>query len=503
MSGYTKQVSENNGWGKLLSKSTRANDNVKPVPVPLHIGDPSTIKHVFYIIKENRPYDQVLGDMKEGNGDPNLVLFGEKITPNQHALANDFVLFDNFYSSGSVSVDGHQWTDQGLAPDYIERQVGNDEPRSDPANGGDSLVYLSSGFIWEDAENHGKSVANFGEYVKYFQTSTGAGVESSGSWRQWYEDSLILEGKKTGKLHVPLGAYQAVSDVPSNDKTLIRDYPPFEHSPYPEDNKVIRDYPSFKLNIPDQYRADIFLRHFKSWIENNNLPNFIIMALPNDHTAGTKPGFPTPAAMVADNDLALGRIVDAISHSKYWKDSVIFVVEDDAQNGVDHVDGHRTVAFVISPYVKRHFVDHTRYTQVDMLRTIEQILGLPPMNQMDSAATPMYNVFTNTPDFIPYNVLPNNIPLDEMNPSLKDLKKAGNKLQYLWAKASNKMFSDSTEEDEDKQDENLLNRAIWYSATGFKMPYPGDKKVLTPSEAEKRPVEHTSKHNAYNSKFTS
>ncbi|MEO1783949.1 bifunctional YncE family protein/alkaline phosphatase family protein [Thermodesulfobium sp. 4217-1] len=476
LSNFTKQVYENNNWGRLMKDNPKVQYSSGPVAIPSDLGESSAIKHVFYIIKENRPYDQVLGDMKEGNGDPNLVVFGEKATPNEHALASDFILFDNFYCSGSVSADGHQWTDQGLDPDYVERQFG-DFPRSYPNDGGDSLAYLSSGFIWEDAVNHGKSVANFGEYVMYFRTPTGAGVESLGSWDEWYKDSQILEGKATGKLHVSVGRFQSVSDVVSNDKLLIRDYPPF------------------CLNIPDQYRVDIFLKQFNSYIENNNLPNLVIMSLPDDHTGGTKPGLPTPMAMVADNDLALGRIVDAISHSKYWKDSVIFVVEDDAQNGIDHVDGHRTTAFVIGPYVKRNFVDHTMYTQIDMLRTIEQILGLPPMNQMDSAATPMYNAFTNTPNLAPYDVLANNIPLDEMNPDLNTLKTSDNKLQYLWALASEKMFSGSTMDDEDKQSVNLFNRDIWYSVKGFNSPYPGDNKVFSPVEAKILPVMNNSYHN--------
>lgn len=469
MSDYTKAVYANNHWNQLLGSKLQGNLNARPVAIPLHIGDLSTIKHVFYIIKENRTYDQVLGDMHEGNGDSELTVFGNEVTPNEHKIAKDYVLLDNFYCSGSVSADGHQWTDQGLSPDYVERQFGS-FPRSYPRAGGDSLAYLSSGFIWEDAMNNGKTVANFGEYAN-FKLPAGSGVEPFGSWKEWYKDSQILEGELNGeKLHVALGKMQTVSDVPSNDQTLIR------------------DYPAFSLYIPDQYRADIFIKQFNNYVKNDNLPNLIIMALPNDHTGGTKPGLPTPKALVADNDLALGRIVDTISHSKYWKDSVIFVVEDDAQNGIDHVDGHRTTAFVIGPYVKRNYVDHTNYTQVDMLRTIEQILGLPPMNQMDSAATPMYSDFTDTPDLKPYNYLPNNIPLDQMNPDLISLKSSKNSLQYLWALAADKMFTGNTEDDIDKQNINLLNRDIWYSVKGFNTAYPGDNSVLSPQEASNTPV---------------
>ncbi|GMA66010.1 alkaline phosphatase family protein [Alicyclobacillus fastidiosus] len=457
---YTAEVVHDNGWDKeKANDATSSHGNVEAQPIPLHIGDPSTIKHVFYIIKENRTYDQQFGDMPQGNGDPSLTIFGQKVTPNQHALAEQFPLFDNFYGSGSISADGHQWTDQALAPDYVEREFGSYFPRSYPSTGGDSLAYLSSGFIWDDAVKHGKTVRNYGEYVSNYN-----GPQNEfGTWQDWYKDSQILEGKQSGNLHVPIGTFQTSSDIPSNDALLDRDFPPFD------------------LPIPDQYRADIFLKDFQQYVKNKNLPNLMIMSLPDDHTAGTSPGYPTPEAMVADNDLALGRMVDAISHSPYWKDSAIFVVEDDSQNGVDHVDGHRMPALVISPYAKRQTVDHTYYTQVDVVRTIEQILGLPPMNQMDAAATPMRDAFTDKPDFTPYNVVANQIPLNQMNPSPTAIPStSAGVVQKAWATTAKQMFK-GTPQDEDHPNEALLNRDIWYSAKGFNTPYPGDKKVLLPS----------------------
>jgi len=535
----TARVVRNNGWDRLGDESNLRGGDGADVParaIPLRIGDPSTIKHVFYIIKENRTYDQILGDIGRGNSDPGLTVFGRDVTPNHHALATEFPLLDNLYASGSNSADGHQWTDQAMAPDYLEKAFGS-FVRSYPFNGGDSLAYLPTGFLWQDALRHGRTVRNYGEYANQF-----AGPQDQyGTWSDWYHDALILDGQEPGQLHAPLGTFQTRSDVPSNDRLLDRNFPPFD------------------TGIPDQYRYQIFLRDFNRYVENGDLPSLSLMELPADHTSGTAPGYPSPRAQVADNDLALGKIVDTISHSPYWRDSAIFVVEDDAQNGVDHVDGHRTVGFVISPYARRGIVDSTYYTQIDIVRTIEQILGLPAMNQMDLAATPMRDAFTNTPDGRPFDARPNTVPLDEFNPdpnatssptvvatasatltapgtttvmptvapsatgtppagtptpsvasttstttpaststvsatatttttttttttpAADDGDDDGDTVQAAWAAASAGMFH-GARFIPDGPDERLLNRAIWYSVKGYTTPYPGDKTVLTPRE---------------------
>jgi hypothetical protein len=265
-----------------------------------------------------------------------------------------------------------------------------------------------------------------------------------------------MEGKLSGSPHVALDEFQARSDVPSLDALLNR------------------AFPGFDTTIPDQYRADVFLAEFNRHVVNHDLQDFTIMTLCNDHTSGVEPDVPTPRAQVADNDLALGRIVEAISRSPYWAESAIFVVEDDAANGVDHVDGHRSPALVISPYARRDFVDHTYYTQIDVVRTIEQIL-LPPMNQHDLVATPMRTAFTDTADMGPYNALPNEIRLDEMNQP-----HAADPIRRAWEQASSKMFS--TWPRVPDSDENLLNRAIWYANFDFTRPYPGDGRILLPSQ---------------------
>ena len=452
---YTEQVVENNGWKKHFhSDSAGSRDAVTPKAIPERIGDPSLIKHVVYIIKENRTYDQILGDISRGNGDPTMTQYGAAISPNHHALATRFPLLDNFYDCGVLSADGHQWTNQAFGPDYIEKAF-TAFNRSYPYNGGDSLVYAPTGFIWQNALKHGKTFRSYGEYAYQYNGPNNL----YGNWTSWYNDSQILEGKATGTLHVPLGAFQAQSDVPSLDAHLNRDYPPFD------------------TEIPDQYRVDIFLADFAQYVQNGNLPDLTLLTICCDHTSGISTGFPTPQAQIADNDLALGRIVDAISHSRYWKDTAIFVVEDDSQAGVDHVDGHRAPAFVISPYAKRGVTDSTYYTQVDMVRTIEQILGLPPMNQRDLTASPMRHAFSDSPDLTPYNAIPSNIPLNELTQATASTSK----IEKAWQKASTKMFAVRPKEP-DRQDENLLNRAIWYSAFNFSRPYPGDSKILLPQE---------------------
>jgi YVTN family beta-propeller protein len=444
----TRTVIEDNRWEKRSLAEQPSRPGTAGKAIPDRLGEPSLIKHVIYIVKENHKYDEDLGDDPRGNGAPDNVEFGKSITPNQHAIVAQFPLLDNFYVSGTVSIDGHQWASSAFADDYIERGFGGQFKRGYPFNGGDNLAYAPTGFIWEDAVSHGKTVEMFGEYAYRFDGS-GRNV----SWLQWFEDSQTLEGKRPYPLHVKPGEFHARSDVPSVDVLLYRDFAGFDPA------------------IPDQYRVDMFLREFNRHIANQDLPDLTIMTLPDDHGGGG--GCPTIRSAVADNDLAFGRVVDAISHSPYWKDSVIFSVEDDASYGVDHVDGHRSPVYVVSPFARRGLVDHTYYTQIDVVRTIEQIFGLPPMNQRDLVATPLTTAFTDAADLTPFTALPNQVPLDEMNPP-----ESASRLRQAWIKESAKLFTSRP----DEGDENLTRRAIWYSRFDFTRPFPGDARVLYPSE---------------------
>jgi YVTN family beta-propeller protein len=426
---YTQEVSANNRLAYSLAGLEKPRQGARPVPVPRRHGEPSVFKHVIYIIKENRTYDQVFGDMKEGNGDRRLVMFGEDVTPNHHALARQFTLFDDFYCSGVLSADGHSWVNEAYVTDYLERAFGG-FTRSYPDDGSDPLAYPSTGFLWDNVLAHRKTFRNYGEFVKttYPKKATRA---------QGYRDYLN-------------GTHQVKVTAEANIKKMA----PFTHP----------GYPWFPLIHPDVYRARLFIDDLRAYEKKGELPNLIYLTLPCDHTEGTKPDWPTPEAMVADNDLALGRIVEAVSKSKFWKDTCIFVVEDDPQDGFDHVDAHRTVALVISPYTKRHFVDHTNYNQTGMVKTIELILGLPPMNQLDLSATPMSNGFQDQANLTAYTCRPNKIPLDRMNPPLKALK---GKARY-WAQKSLELNLD----DGDEADEDTLNRILWHATRGYDTPYP-------------------------------
>jgi hypothetical protein len=355
---YTRLVYTDNVWDKLPAINSGSGDSV-PSVIPRQIGGHSPIKHVFVIVKENRTYDQVLGDLPTGNGDPSDAQFGQAITPNQHALAERFGDLDNFYDEGTLSADGHNWIVQAEANDYVEKEFGAFY-RSYPAQGGDALACQRDGFIWNAAQQAGLSVQDFGEYANFFNTpSTGAPT-----WDDWYKDSQILEGKASGPLPVPIDKYRTYADIPSLNEIID----PF--------------YPKFDLDVPDQYRVDIWEQAFRSSEQSGRLANLTLMWVPDDHTAGVGTGDPDPIAEVADNDLAVGRIVQDISHSQFWKSTAIFVLEDDPQNGVDHVDGHRSVLWTISPYSKPG-VNDNYYSQIDVVRTVEQILGIPPMNQED------------------------------------------------------------------------------------------------------------------------
>jgi len=392
-------------------------------PIPMHPGERSPIKHVFYIIKENRTYDQVFGDMPQGNGDPSLVQFGRDVTPNHHALAEQFALLDNYYGPGDQSALGHRWVLQAYPSTWVHK-YGNARNNQNP------MLLGPTDAIYDSAKAHGLHVRAYGE--RGANTIT----PSTATWTDIYNDW------KNGTSNVQIDARAVIVG--------LRDvYHP--------------KYPAAESRVPDQYRADIFLKDFAEFEKNGDLPQLVLLLLYDDHTEGTSPGFPTPRAQVADNDLALGRIVEAVSRSRYWKESAIFVTEDDSQDGLDHVDGHRTVGLVISPYTRRGSVDSHFYSIVNMFRTIKQILGLPPGNQFDLAAEPMFTTFTSRPNFTPYSAVPNNVPLNEMNPPVAALRG----LQRELAEFS--LAIDSSEPDSAPAD--MLNRAIWHSVKGFDTPY--------------------------------
>lgn len=426
---YTKRVNANNRLAYSLAGLEKPRRDVKPVPVPARHGEPSVFQHVLYIIKENRTYDQVFGDLPQGKGDPKLVMFGEDVTPNHHALARQFTLFDNFFCSGVLSADGHSWINQAYVTDYLERSFGG-FTRSYPYEGSDALAFANTGFLWDNALAHKKTFRNFGEFVKTTYTP------ASAIWSDVFADYK----NNTRKVKI---------EAKPNMKSL-------EAHSHP-------NYPGFPLTTPDVYRAKLFLEEFRSWEKKGTMPNLSYVFLPADHTNGTRPNSPTPKAMVADNDLALGMVVEAVSRSKFWEKTCIFVVEDDPQDGFDHVDSHRTVALVISPYTRRKFVDHTNYNQTGMVKSIELILGLPPMNQFDLSATAMRGCFHDRPDLTPYRLVPNKLPLDQMNPPLKALKGTA----LYWAKKSLAMNFD----EEDAADEDTLNRILWFATRGD-VPYP-------------------------------
>ena len=353
---YSKAVYKNTSYTKEKEMNAAGE---KGNPIPMKVGDPSPIKYVFYIIKENRTYDQVLGDMPEGNGDTSLVLFGENITPNQHKLVREFVLLDNFYADGEVSADGHNWSTSANATDYLEKNwVTSYGGRGGtyPGEGRREIANPKKGFIWDYCKRAGVTYRTYGEFA---------------------------DG---GKANIP---------------ALEGHFCPY--------------YTPYNLSVRDTTRFYQWRREFDSLLTANALPRFNSMRFGNDHTEGLRLGRPTPFAHVADNDLAVGMFIEYLSNSPVWKESIVFIVEDDAQNGPDHVDAHRTTAYVAGPHVKRSFVDHTMYSTSSMLRTIELILGLPPMSQYDAAATPMWRSFTATPNFKPFVSLPANIDLNEKN----------------------------------------------------------------------------------------
>ncbi|MCW3092143.1 MAG: beta-propeller repeat protein [Ferruginibacter sp.] len=403
LSVYSQQVYRNTPYNK--QKELTANGE-SGNPIPQKKGDLSPIKHVFYIVKENRTYDQVLGDVQEGNGDTSLVLFGKEVTPNQHRLVKDFVLLDNFYVDGEVSADGHNWSLGAYATDYLEKNwvtsYGSRGGEYD-AEGTREIANNKGGFIWDHCKKAGVSYRTYGEFADDYKPNI-----------------PVLE------------------------------------------NHYCTYYTSWDQKVRDTTRVNQWKKDFDSLVAANALPQMNTLRLINDHTEGMKKGRPTPFAHAADNDLAVGMFIDYLSKSSVWKESVVFIVEDDAQNGPDHVDAHRSPAYVVGPYVKRNFVDHTSYTTSGILRTMELILGIPPMSQYDAAATPLWRCFTPTPDLTSYTVIPSNINLADKNVAQNELSERSSKFDLS---------------KEDRVPDNEFSEVIWKGIKGLHSEMPAPRRA--------------------------
>ncbi|HWK05501.1 MAG TPA: beta-propeller fold lactonase family protein [Puia sp.] len=403
LGAYSTQVYQNTPYtksGELQAKGEPGN------PVPVKVGDPSPVKYVFYVIKENRTYDQVLGDMKEGNGDSSLVLFGERITPNQHALAKEFVLLDNFYVDAEVSMDGHNWSMGAYATDYLEKNwVTSYGGRggSYDGEGNRAIANNKGGFIWDHCQRAGVGYRTYGEFADNYKPN----------------------------IPVLQGHYCA-------------------------------SYTGWDLKVRDTVRVGQWKRDFDSLLAAGALPRLNTVRLGNDHTEGLKKGRPTPFAHVADNDLAVGEFIEYLSKSPIWKESVVLILEDDAQNGPDHVDAHRSPVYIAGGLVKHHFVDHTMYSTSSVLRTIELILGIGPMSQYDAAATPLWRCFSTTADLTPFNALPANIDLMEKNMAWNELAKKSAGLDFAR---------------EDRIPENLFNEILWKGIRGMNATVPAPSRA--------------------------
>ncbi len=403
LSVYSQAVYQNTPYSKTretLSAGEEGN------PIPRKVGAASPIKYVFYIIKENRTYDQVLGDMPEGNGDKSLCLFGEKVTPNQHALAREFVLLDNFYVDGEVSADGHNWSMGAYATDYLEKtwvtSYGGRGGDYD-AEGNRAIANNKNGFIWDHCQRAGISYRTYGEFADDY------------------------------KPNIP----------------VLKDH----FCPY---------YTSWDERVRDTTRVGQWKRDFDSMLAINALPRLSTLRIINDHTEGLRLGKPTPFAHVADNDLAVGMFVEHLSKSPVWKESAVFILEDDAQDGPDHVDAHRSTAYVAGGFVKRNFVDHTMYSTSSMLRTIELILGIGPMSQYDAAATPMWRCFTDKADMTVFNVKPLQVDINEKNTAINE-----------WQRKS-ETFDFSKE---DRINDRAFTEVIWKAVRGVDAVVPAPKRA--------------------------
>ena len=460
----TAKVFQQNGWTSHDVKLAKGRSRAKAVPVPARIGDPSTIKHVFLIVKENRTYDQVYGDMPQGNGDPALTEFGENVTPNQHALAAQFGLYDNTYDIGTNSAEGHNWLMQADDPEYTESSAGEYLRSYDTED--DALGHQRTGFLWTGAQAAGKSVRDFGEFQQFLTKPADA------SWQNLYCDTKNMAATGQGTA-----------------------YPLDSSSPIPSLNSVsVPGFPKFDTSVPDIYREQIWQQDF----EKNGPANLNMFWLSSDHTGGPA----SPAAQVADNDLAVGRMVDTITHSTYWKDSAIFVVEDDSQAGLDHVDGHRAPIQIISPYAQHGVVDDHYYSQITMIRTIEQILGIHPMNQKDSAATPMTAAFTKRPNYTPFTALPNRTSLTAGlstppscgvdTPAPQDpnaaavpsttVPAAEKTVAAQWNTWKSHQRLTGPNAVPDFAPPAQMNHFTWYQTHDWKKPYPGESRIYAPAD---------------------
>jgi YVTN family beta-propeller protein len=460
----TGKVFSQNGWHGGSVTLTEGKSDAKPVPVPLRLGEPSAIKHVFMIVKENRTYDQVFGDDSRGNGDPALAQFGENVTPNQHAMTQQFGLYDNTYDIGTNSAEGHNWLMQADNPEYTESSAGEYLRSYDTED--DALGHQRTGFLWTGAQAAGKTVRNFGEFQQFLTKPAGA------SWQNLYCDTknMAATGQDTA-------------------------YPMVSSSPIPSLNDVsVHGFPKFDTSVPDIYRSEIWKRDF----EKNGPANLNMFWLSSDHTGGPA----NAAAQVADNDLAVGKIVDTISHSPYWKDSAIFVVEDDSQSGLDHVDGHRAPIQIISPWARHGVVDSHYYSQITMIRTIEQILGIHPMNQKDSAASPMRGAFTQNADFTPFTALPNRTSLTAglktppacgldtpapQNPLVAAVPSTTvpadkQELAAKWEDWKSQQRLTGPDAKPDFANPAQMNHFTWYETHEWTKAYPGEDKIFAPED---------------------
>lgn len=402
LAAYSEVVYENTPYTKELEMNPEGEANN---PIPQQVGDPSPIKYVFYVVKENRTYDQVLGDMPQGNGDSSICLFPREVTPNHHKLAEEFVLLDNFYVDAEVSADGHNWSMGAYATDYVEKTW----PTSYGGRGGTydyegsrEIAYPDKGYIWDFCQRAGVSYRSYGEFV---------------------DDGVAqLESLK---------------------------------------GNIDADFPGYNLRIMDTTRFSQWMIDFDSLVAANAVPQFQVVRFGNDHTAGARLGYPTPRAMVADNDLAVGKFVEHISNSPIWNESAIFILEDDAQNGPDHVDAHRSLLLIASPYTKRNEVVSTMYSTTSVLRTMELILGLPPMSQYDAAATSLWECFTDDPDVSPYTARPNQIALDEINTAENELSQRSERFDLS---------------EEDNIPDNEFSEVIWKTVRGIDSNMPAPRR---------------------------